>query len=101
MKFSFTNFVRPRGTITRFESRSRHKLKRCSQFAKSLRGQIGLNEKISPPLTVRPRNDNKVSRDSAIFFVSEKGNLEKSETKDFLVYADKFSTVDNISPRIQ
>jgi len=29
IKFSFLNFVRPRGTKTRFESPSRHKLKRC------------------------------------------------------------------------
>jgi hypothetical protein len=32
MKFSFLNFVRPRGTKTRFENRSRHKLKRCDDI---------------------------------------------------------------------
>ena len=31
MKFSFLNFVQPRGTRTHFESRSRHKLKRWAQ----------------------------------------------------------------------
>jgi hypothetical protein len=30
IKFSFLNFVLPRGTKTRFENRSRHKLKRCA-----------------------------------------------------------------------
>jgi len=31
IKFSFLNFVQPRGTKTRFEIRSRHKLKRWRQ----------------------------------------------------------------------
>jgi hypothetical protein len=30
MKFSFLNFVQPRGTGRSFEDRSRHKLKRCA-----------------------------------------------------------------------
>jgi hypothetical protein len=42
-------------------------------------------------------NNNTVSRDSANFFVGEKRNFEKTETKIFSVYTDKFSTVDKIS----
>jgi len=36
IKFSFLNFVQPRGTMTRFENRSRHKLKRYGQGGESV-----------------------------------------------------------------
>jgi hypothetical protein len=97
MKISFLNFVQSAGTKTRFESRSRHKLKRCSQFADN---GYADNDDLTSKFFHRGKyanNDNKVSRDSAIFFVSEKRNLEKKKARIFLVYADKFSSLDTFS----
>jgi hypothetical protein len=99
MKFNFLNFVRPRGTRRSFENRSRHKLKRCSQFADN---GYADNDDLTPKFFHRGKhasNDNKVSRDSANFFVGEKGNLEKTKTRIFLVYADKLSSLDTFSTR--
>jgi hypothetical protein len=99
MKISFLNFVQSAGTKTRFESRSRHKLKRCSQFADN--GYADNDDLTSKFFTAEstPTTTIKYRATARIFFVGEKGILEKKKTGIFLVYADKFSSLDTFSTR--
>ena len=87
------------GQDTTSKTQPRFIHKRCSQFADN---GYADNDDLTSKFFHRGKhanNDNKVSRDSANFFVGEKGNLEKTKTRIFLVYADKLSSLDTFSTR--
>ena len=77
----------------------RHMHQRCSQFADNVYADIDDSTLKLFHRGQHANNDNKYRATARIFFVGEKGNLEKMKTRIFLVYADKFSSLDTFSTR--